>query len=271
MTSKPIAFITGAAGGIGRAVAEHLHDSGHQLWLSDHNAEGLAELAGLYPDAIINTTDLADPTALETLCKALEDNAEPIAVGFVNAGLIHPGAATALPRSVIDAHLTVNLTAAAHISQALANRMKRAGAGHIIGTVSAAGMIALPDSAAYTASKFGFRGYLLSLAQELRPSGVYVSCIYPNAIDTPMLHHEALNGGSVLNFLTDPLDASEIAAAVRRAMKGKKLEYHAPRADYLVARLATCFPGMMRPLLPFLNKLGEKGRRKFVRKAGLEQ
>ncbi len=268
MAPQPLAFITGAAGGIGRAVAAQLHGDGYQLWLSDHNAEGLAALAQLYPDAMIDATNLADPAALETLCTALEDSAAPIAVGFVNAGMIHPGAVADLPRAVIDAHIAVNLTAAAHISQALAKRMTRAGTGHIIGTVSAAGMIALPESAAYTASKFGLRGYLLSLAQEVRGDGVYVSCIYPNAIDTPMLRYEARNGGSVLNFLTSPLEASEIARAVSRALKGRRLEYHVPRADYALARFATCFPGVMRPLLPLLNRLGEKGRLKFLSKIG---
>lgn len=266
MTPKPLAFITGAAGGIGRAVTAHFHSAGYQLWLSDHNAEGVAELAQLYPDAITDTTDLTDPAALETLCQVVESSEAEIAVGFVNAGVIKPGPATALERSEIDTHIAVNLTAAAHLSQALAKRMEHVGKGHIIGTVSAAGMIALPESAAYTASKFGFRGYLLSLAQEVRKNGVYISCIYPNAIDTPMLRYEALNGGSVLNFLSAPLSTEDIVAAVKRALKGKRLEYYVPRVDYVVTRFATCFPGLMRPLLPMLNRLGETGRKKFLKK-----
>lgn len=264
MLSEPFAFITGAAGGIGRSAAEHFHQQGYRLWLCDRDKAGLDKMATLYPSAKLDSSDLSDVNALEALCQSISSSLDNIAIAFVNAGVIKPGEAANLERSTIDFHIDVNLRASAYLSQALSQHMVKRKQGHIIGTLSAAGLIALPGSAAYAASKFGFRGYLLSLAQEVRSAGVYVSCIYPNAIDTPMLRYEALNGGSVLNFLSKPSSTDEVINAIKRAEKGKRLEYFVPRSDVLLDKFVTVFPGVMRPLLPLLNKLGEKGRKKFI-------
>ncbi|WP_377188232.1 SDR family NAD(P)-dependent oxidoreductase [Ruegeria meonggei] len=266
MATCEIAFITGATGGIGMAAAAHFHDGGYKLWLCGRDERVLAELSELYPTAIISKSDLSDSKALEALCTEIANSSERIAVGLVNAGIIQPGHAVDLERSAICQHLDINLRAAAHLSQALAQHMKKNGDGHIIGTQSAASFVALPGSAAYAASKFGIRGYYLSLAEELRAHGVSVSSIYPNAIDTPMLRYEAANGGSALNFLSTPSTTDDVVAVLKRAQKGKKLEYFVPRSDVVTARLLTGFPGLMRVLYPMLNRMGEKGRQKFIAK-----
>ncbi|MEM8785316.1 MAG: SDR family NAD(P)-dependent oxidoreductase, partial [Pseudomonadota bacterium] len=213
--------------------------------------------------------DLTDRSALEDLCAALEGADTPPAVAFVNAGIIEPGPSIDLPRASIDRHIDINLRAAAHLNHALARAMVAAGGGHIISTLSAAAMVALPDSAAYSASKFGLRGYLISLAEEVRDKGVTISCLYPNAIDTPMLRYEALHGGSVLNFLTPPLATDEVIKALAKAQKSKRLEYFIPPGDGWSNRLVTSFPGLVRRLYPALLKRGEKGRRHFIEKNGL--
>ncbi|MCL6281974.1 SDR family oxidoreductase [Ruegeria sp. 2012CJ41-6] len=265
MTTDRIAFITGATGGIGQAAAAHFHDSGYRLWLCGRDETILGELAARYPTARISKSDLADPHSLEALCAEVAASSERISVGLVNAGIVKPGHAVDLERAEICRHLDINLRAATHLSQALAQHMKQHGDGHIIGTQSAASFVALPGSAAYTASKFGIRGYYLSLAEELRAHGIAVTSIYPNAIDTPMLRYEAANGGSALNFLSTPSTTDDVVAALKRAQKGKKLEYFVPRSDVVTARLLTAFPGLMRLLYPTLNRMGEKGRQKFLK------
>ena len=136
--------------------------------------------------------------------------------------------------------------------------------------MSAAGHVALPGSAAYSASKFGLRGLLIALAQELEPHGVKVRSLFPGAVDTPMLRYEATHGGSVLNFLNnDVLSADDVAIAAIKAMDGARIEVSLPDSDALLARVLCAFPALMPKLLPGLVKQGEKGLSRFLKSRGL--
>lgn len=264
-----VAFITGAAGGLGEAVAKRFAAAGYRLWLTDRDAEGLERVAAAHRDALTDVVDLADAEALESLCQKVEAFEPPLALAFINAGVIAPGKALALDRSVIDFHLDVNFRAAAHLNHAVARRMTRGGSGRIVNTLSTAAMVSLPESAAYAASKFGLRGYLIAVAKELEDEGVSIGCVYPNAIDTPMLRYEAVNGGSALNFLSEPLDVDAVAAVVERASRERKLEYFAPASDRWTARLGAALPSLMMRLAGRLERKGEKGRAAFIASRGL--
>ncbi|MEM8785522.1 MAG: SDR family NAD(P)-dependent oxidoreductase, partial [Pseudomonadota bacterium] len=122
-----LAFVTGAAGGIGEAAVRHFHAEGFQLWVTDRDEAGLERLRGSYPDAVIHTADLTDRSALEDLCTALEGADTPPTVAFVNAGVIEPGPSIDLPRASIDLQIDINLRAAAHLNHALAGAMAAAG------------------------------------------------------------------------------------------------------------------------------------------------
>lgn len=270
-TERPIAFVTGAASGIGAAVARRFAAAGFRLWLTDVNAAGLHALAETFEEPIVDVCDQSDHDALEALCRRLETSTSTIEVCLINAGVIKAGNALDLDRAEIDFHFDVNLRAAAHLNQALARKMVAQGSGRLISTVSAAGLIALPRSAAYAASKFGLRGYLLSLSQELKGTGVSVACVYPGAIDTPMLRYEALNGGSALNFLGEPLSTDDVALVVDNARKGNRLEYFAPASTAFVARLSASCPRFASRLAGWLESQGERGRERFIKSRGLDK
>jgi len=269
MNNKKIAFISGAAGGLGQAAAELFHNQGYRLWLTDVDQQGVEKLQKHYPDAIIDNTDLMDDEQLEALCLKLESSEHDIQLAYINAGVSLPGKVVDTNRNKIDLQLNINLRSACHFNHALACKMKAQGGGHIINTLSTAAMISLQEGAAYCASKFGLRGFLIALAAEMKPYGVTVSGIYPNAIDTPMLRYEAVNGGSPLNFLDDPITPDDIITAIQKAQKGKKLEYFVPAKDSLSAKLISVFPGLLNRLYPLLEKMGEKGRQKYIRSRGL--
>lgn len=113
----------------------------------------------------------------------------------------------------------------------------------MVATVSLGGIISLKDSAIYSASKFGLRGFLAGFHQEMAAHGVKVSGVYPAAVDTPMLHHEALNGGSVLNFIDKVMTPEAVAAATLRAIDTGRLEAYVPWSASLLARFFGTFPG----------------------------
>ena len=120
-------------------------------------------------------------------------------------------------------------------------------------------------SSVYSATKFALRGFLSALQQELMKDGIKVSGIYPGAIDTDMLRYEALNGGSPLNFLNRPKRVEVVGDAFMRTLKTAQLETYVPYSDSIGARLLGMFPWFIPRLLPYLERSGEKGRKKFVR------
>ena len=149
--------------------------------------------------------------------------------------------------------------------------MAERGSGQILSIVSAAGLIALPGSAAYSASKFGLRGFLASARLELAPRGVKVNAIFPGAVDTPMLRYEATHGGSVLNFLNKSvLTTDQVAAAAMHAIDRDKAEVYVPYSDGIIGRLAGSLPWLLPRLIPLLEAEGVKGHARFLAERGLK-
>ena len=264
-TSQPVALVTGSTGGIGACVAEALAARGYRLVLMDLDRTGLEQQAARHLGARIETLDLARQDAVLDWARALHaDDAAPVDLAFVNAGLIAVGEVVDLPTDKLLLQLQVNLVSTAILVQALAQRMAAAGRGHLIATVSMGGIVSLKGSAAYSASKFGLRGLLWGLRDELRPRGVHVCGIYPAGVDTPMLRHEARHGGSALNFVGQPVTAEDVARAVMSTIDRPRLETYVPASEGITGRLAGAFPGLLAGLYPWLEKMGERGRAAYL-------
>jgi short-subunit dehydrogenase len=265
-----IALITGAAGGIGSVTAHTLHQQGYTVWLVDVNEAGLKKLHAAIPTSRMTICDLTNEKARQKLCAEIAEIPH-LSVAFINAGMIAPGNFIDLPLENIDVQIQVNLVSALHLNHACGLKMKAQGGGHIINTVSMGGIIALKNSAAYSAAKFGLRGFLMAFSVEMKPFGCSVSGIYPSAIDTPMLRYEATHpSGSPLNFLNQPMKADDVAQCVLKAIKTKRLEYYLPYTDSLTSKLFASFPNFLHIFYPMFEKMGEKGRKKFIQHAGLK-
>ena len=269
VSQNKYALVTGAAAGIGRAVAEDLARQGYRLMLADINQDALLEFQstleadGKHADTY--TLNLCDAEQLDQFCHAIENRSDALSLAFVNAGVVTPGLVTELSREQLLRDVDLNLRAAMCVNHACAKRMKAQGYGHIINTASMAALVSLPSSAAYSASKFGLRGFLIALKAELKPHGIAVSMLLPSAIDTAMLRFEANNGGSALNFLSTPSSVNDVVAVFNKAKKGKKLEYCIPASDSFLGRLVCVFPSVLERLYPLLSKLGERGRIKYLK------
>ncbi|MQY04866.1 SDR family oxidoreductase [Actinomadura macrotermitis] len=203
-------LITGATGGIGKAVAELLRDRGHDLILTGRSAERLNELGkGLRtgahaPTQVIRQVqngspggagtateepsvhglvlDLTEPRRLEArLADAdLPDRLD----GVVHAaGVVHLGPVAELEADDWIDHLSVNLVAAAELTRLLLPAL-RAAEGHVVFVNSTAGLRANPNWSAYAASKFGLRALADSLRAE--EPGIRVTTVYPGRTATEM-------------------------------------------------------------------------------------
>jgi short-subunit dehydrogenase len=266
LDTSSFALVTGACGGIGSEVARRLHRLGYRLLLVDLNAAALDSLSSELGGAQFVVANLSSKTELAALQARLEDPASKVEVAFINAGVIVPGDLVEMTQEQIDLQMDVNLNSAIHLIQSCAKSMKARKAGRIVATVSVGGVLALKGSAVYSASKFGLRGLLAGLRDELKEHGVNVSGIYPSGVDTKMLRHEAEQGGSALNFVSEPQTVQAVGDAFERALKTGKLEVYVPYFDGLLARCLAFVPGLVSHLYPLLQWLGEQGRQKYLAK-----
>jgi len=262
----PLALVTGAAGDIGRALCERLSNRGFQLAVAAHTADSAEATAELFPGSIPIACDHTNQAEVQALCERIEGEwSDRLKVIVCNAGVIIPGDLSHISARSIDAHIDINLRVPAQLLRSAAIVCRANGGGHLVAIASLGGIMPMPGSAMYSASKFGLRGLLSALNAEVHSAGVMVSGIYPGAIDTKMLRFEARSGGSALNFLSKIHDVDEVADAFEKALDKGRLEIYVPYSESLSARLAAGLPWIIRPLMPALNRVGERGRRKFLK------
>ncbi|TGL28478.1 SDR family NAD(P)-dependent oxidoreductase [Leptospira koniambonensis] len=265
------ALVTGAGGGIGEAIAIRLDKAGYQLVLCDIKKERMESVSSRLsrkPELI--ACDLTKQEEVESMVSILNSRFSDLEVLVNNAGYAKEGPFLDQNISEIDRHTGINLLGPIRLIHAVVPMMLRKGSGSVVNIVSIGGIIALADSALYSATKFGLRGFLTAIHEELKGTGVKISGIYPAAVDTPMLLHEALNGGTVLNWLNAVKSPDDVASAVLRGIRTGKLEIYVPYGDGLSSRLAALFPWLVGKLSPVLKWLGEKGRRRWLRKKGID-
>jgi len=264
MTGTKTALVTGAAGDIGENVAKRLYALGYKLILIDLNESKLNELSGTLSGSIAIATDLTERIQFTQLLARVKQEFGHINLAFINAGSICVGNIIDLSEQQIDLQLELNLRSAIHLIKACATNMVSHGSGHIISTVSMGGIVSLKGSATYSATKFGLRGFMTGIRDELSPLGVRVTGIYPSGVDTQMLRYEAMNGGSELNFVSTPLSIDEVGKAVIKATHSKQLEIYLPYSESIGGRLVSCFPWMIRYLYPFMERVGRRGLKKYL-------
>ena len=256
-------LVTGAAGGIGLALTQKLVAQGRHVVMLDINQKGLAAAAERFGAGVTTLhTDITDPASVAAAVEAVRAGRGGL-LGLVNnAGIITPGPFAELSDEAVARQLEINLVAPVRVLKAFLPLISRPG--RIVNVVSMAGVLPLRNSAAYTAGKFGLRGFALTLAQELRPEGVTVSCIYPSAVDTPMLRKEAASGGSPLNFLSEPLPPEKVADAIVKALRDGGMEYFVPYSDGLLSKLVLSMPWILPHIVPFFERQGEARHKRYV-------
>ena len=181
------ALITGAAGGIGTAMAEAFAAAGARLALADVNdASDLAARLGREHRAY--RLDLADPEAIAAVAAQIGDEMGiDILVNNAGLGIVFPAEATSPDQ--IDAWnrtLDINLRGPWLLSAAALPYLKTCGRGRVVNISSQAGVIAIPEHAAYGSSKAGLILLTKVMAIEWAGFGITVNAISPTVVETPM-------------------------------------------------------------------------------------
>ena len=232
------ALLTGATGGLGRAIANALAARGARLVLSSRKAEDLEQLAASLPGAGHATVvcDLAE----EGAALALLEQAGDIDVLVANAALPGSGRLDSFSQDEIGRALRVNLESPVRMTRELLPGWQERGSGHFVFISSMSGFVALPRSSIYAATKFGLRGFALNLREDLRGSGVGVSVISPGAIREAGMFAES---GAAPPPGMGTGTPKQVANAVVRAIERDKSEIPvAPLHQRVLARFAMLAP-----------------------------
>ncbi len=218
------ALVTGASGGIGRAIAEALHAQGATLVLSGTRREALDDLAAhLGERAHVVTTDLSDTASVEALIPAAEAAAAPIDILVNNAGVTRDNLFMRMRDEEWDQVLAVNLSAGFRLARACLKGMMRRRYGRIIAVTSVVGTMGNAGQANYAASKAGMVGLIKSLAAEVATRNVTANCIAPGFIETPMTdvlnekQKAAILGSVPMQRLGTPADVAACAVFLASA------------------------------------------------------
>lgn len=269
---KPVALVTGAGGGIGRAIVIKLVRQGFRIALADISKGSLEnllqEIGSKHYSYLI---DLTDSTAVINMVDDLAAKTDRIDVLINNAGMVIFKPFEKCNVEELCHENAVNYLAALYCIKAVLPMMIEAGSGSIIAVSSLGALLPMSTSPNYTASKAALRGLMLSLNLALREHGVHAGCVCPSAVDTKMLHGEALGGGSVLNFLQKPLTPEAVANAVWLAHIKHKTEVCIPYSEGMSSKLGNFFPSILPKILPYFEKIGERNRLRFIKKKQLTE
>lgn len=212
------ALVTGASGGLGKAIAVALYNSGAKVALSGTRIAPLEELAAaLGEGAFVVPANLSDPESVAALPKAAEQAMGQVDILVNNAGITRDNISLRLKDAEWDDVMQVNLKAAFKLSQGVMRGMMKRRWGRVINITSVVGVTGNPGQVNYAAAKAGMIGMSKSLARELASRNITVNCIAPGFVTSPMTdiltgdQKTALLGNVPMNRLGD---ADEIAAGV---------------------------------------------------------
>jgi len=182
------ALVTGATGGIGKAIAVGLHARGASVAISGTRREVLEALATELGERVhVLPCDLSNTEQIEQLVPSAEEVfGGDLDILVNNAGITRDALFVRISDEAWDQVIAVNLTAGFRLMRAAARNMMRRRTGRIIGITSVVGVMGNAGQGNYAAAKAGMIGMSKSLAREVAPRGVTVNCIAPGFIATPM-------------------------------------------------------------------------------------
>ncbi|MFP2962524.1 SDR family NAD(P)-dependent oxidoreductase [Myxococcus sp. 1LA] len=188
LPSRPRAVVTGAGSGLGRALCEALARRHARVLVADIHAASAGETALRVTreggEAHVHVCDVTDPAQVEELADAAERTLGGVDLLVNNAGVVSAGPVGELSLAEWKRVLDINLWGVIHGCHVFVPRMRRQGSGHILNIASAAGLVYVPDLAAYNVSKAGVVALSETLHAELKAAGIGVTVACPSFFRT---------------------------------------------------------------------------------------
>jgi short-subunit dehydrogenase len=235
------AAVTGAASGIGRALALELAARGSDLALADRDETGLQAVAAEIAKAnqrkvTVHRVDVSEPGQIADFAQAATSAHPGLNIVVNNAGVALLGNFTEIDQAQMDWLMNINFWGVVHSTRAFLPHLARQPEAHIVNISSLFGIIAPPGQTAYAAAKFAVRGFSESLRHELQmaKSPVKLSVVHPGGVSTNIVRNSRTGSGMTDNARRaqsierfDAIAKTTPAAAALRIIQG--IENNAPR------------------------------------------
>ena len=190
LLEERVAMVTGAAQGIGKAIALALAKEGANIVIVDINLEGAKatarEIESLGRETLVFEVDVSKADQVNEMVKKVLDSFKRIDILINNAGITRDALIVRMDESDWDKVMEINLKGAFNCSKAVVKGMMKQRSGKVVSIASVIGLVGNAGQSNYAASKAGIIGLAKSLAKELAPRGINVNAIAPGFIKTEM-------------------------------------------------------------------------------------
>lgn len=268
-----VAVVTGAASGIGQALAVELARRGAHLAISDIDEAGLAETETRAQASGVKVTaerlDVADRAAFAAHAEHVVADHGRVNLVFNNAGVAVGASIAELAHADLEWLMGINYWGVVHGTQLFLPHLKAAGEGHVVNISSVFGLIAVPGQAAYHSAKFAVRGFTECLREELEVEdcGVSATCVHPGGIKTNITRNARMTGtlpdGTTRDGLNEQFDRAARTTPQRAAEfilrgveKNKRRVLIGPEA-YAIDWAQRLFPTGYQKLMVWAAKRGQ--------------
>ncbi len=261
------AVITGAGGGLGRAIAVELAGLGYAVTVSDVDGEAAArtaeEIGGNAGSAVL---DVRDDAGCRSLARATAAEHGSLDLWVNNAGILRTGLAWEQDEATRAAMLSINAVGTINGTIAALEQMLPAGHGHVINVISLAGIVAAPGEVTYAASKHAAMAFTLGTLFDLRRSGhrgIELSAVCPDGIWTPMLEDKLDDPDAAGSFSGQLLTPQRVAREVGKLSRRPRPIVIIPRWRGPMLRLFDLFPRLGLRLIPLVMWDARRRQRRY--------
>jgi 3alpha(or 20beta)-hydroxysteroid dehydrogenase len=252
-------LVTGAAQGIGAAIARLGAAAGHRVVVADINAAGAESVAGeLGERGLAAPLDITDAGAWERTLDIAERHFGKVDVLINNAAVVSVGRAENV--SLADHQRTIEVNFLGPLKGMLAAlpRFKAQGHGHFVTVCSMTSFLPFPGLASYAASKHALRSFHHALALEQRDQPIDFTIIHPTSTETPMLDQEAASDEAPLCFSSEPVTAEYVGGVVLDAMHRRAVEIFMPPDRARMVRMLGTNPSRLKKLVALGEEAGAR-------------
>jgi NAD(P)-dependent dehydrogenase (short-subunit alcohol dehydrogenase family) len=263
----PTAVVTGAGGGLGRAIAVDLAGRGFRVHATDLDGDAAARTAAeIGAGAGSRALDVRDGDACQALAAEVEARGGALDLWVNNAGVLATGSSWEQDEETRRRIVEVNALGTMNGTVAALERMIPAGRGHVINVVSLAGIVAAPGEVTYSASKHAAIAYTLGTLYDLRRAGIdgiEVSAVCPDGIWTPMIEDSLDDPDAALSFAGQLLTPERVAREIGELTRRPRPLVVVPRWRGPLLRFYDLFPRLGLRLLPLVMRDARRRQRRY--------
>jgi len=264
------AVVTGAGGGLGRAIAIELSSRGYLVHVTDVDAAAAARVAAEIGSGTRSAgLDVRDEAACRALATETAKSHGSLDLWVNNAGVLVTGAAWTQDEATRRTMIEINTLGTMNGTVAALEPMIAAGRGHVINVISLAGVVAAPGEVNYSASKHAAMAFTLGTLFDLRRDGIdgiELSAVCPDGAWTPMLEDKLDDPDAAGSFSGTLLRPEQVAAAVGKLTERPRPILILPRWRGVQLRLLDLFPRLTLRLLPLALSDARRKQRRYKRR-----